>query len=217
MLTADSAFAEFTTAWKAGRRPRVHEFLDRTAPSDHDAFLELVGIWMDVAATPEYDDATYAQIAAAPEVSGVVDAVRNDGTLWPEVLPKLRQRRGMSLRELATAVVKALGVDGGETRAEHWLGRMETDDVDPRGVSRRLLDAIATALETSVETLASAGDVANWTPVPTARLMWRADAPDQAELGRHLDVLMEVAAAAPSRREGPEETIDRMFTGGREA
>jgi hypothetical protein len=218
-MTSEHALGEFAAAWKAGERPRVEDYAERVAPAERERFLALAAAWMDVAPVPDWEPATAARIAAEPDVALVVEAVRSERALWPELLPALRRRRGLSLDALAGALVERLELRGGERRAAHWLGRMERGELEPAGVSRRLLDALGGALGVATRALEEAGDAGAWrrpAAAAGAGLLWRAEQPSQADVGRHLDVLADVASAPGGEGGGPEAALDRLFTGGRD-
>src|SRR5690242_9677049 len=73
MSTTDQLLSEFIDAWNAGRRPRVREYLARLPDGpDRDELAEQLSTWLEVAPTPDYDNATRARIAAEPTVAQVV-------------------------------------------------------------------------------------------------------------------------------------------------
>ncbi len=221
MTRVEHALGEFAAAWKAGRRPRIEQFVARLDPSDREEFLELVDAWLELAPDPVYDEGTRTRIAGESDVAAVVHALREDRTLWPDLLPRLRERRGLSLRELSHLLVEVLALPAAtaadESRLAGWLERMETDRVDPDGVTRRVLCALGDTLGVSATTLEDAGDVRGWRPATAGGLLWRADVPAQAQLGAQLDALAAAGAMpAPDHDSaGTGDDVDALFTAGR--
>ncbi len=230
MSTAEDVLGRFAAAWKAGEHPRIEEYADQVDPTEVDTFLDMAVAWMDVAPDPPMDQATYAAIAATPAIAATAQAIREDASLWPALLPQLREKRGLSVGDLAAKVTAALGIRGADARTEHWLRRMEDDRVDPAGVSRRVFDALGAALKVPAGVIADAGDVKGWRPAAAAGggLLWRTDDADMDDTGHALDVIAELAsipmpaasarpaaADAPSAPPRPDDLIDDLFTLGR--
>jgi hypothetical protein len=215
MSSVEQVLARFVEDWKAGRRPQVEAYLDQVDDARRDELSELIATWMEVAPTPELDAAAVADIHEQPGVRAVIEALGGPAGLWPTMLPSLRERAGLTVRELAARVVGAVGLGSdAEERTAWWLGRMEHGELDPRRVTRRALDAIGRALGVDAAELERAGGLR---PAVAANLLWRADEPVQATMGSHLDVLADALAApaqAPLRDPSTADEVDRLFTGG---
>lgn len=208
-MTIDQALSEFVDAWNAGRRPKVDEWLDRVPEEERDELADALLAWLEVAPTPAYDDAALAAIRAEP----VLARLRAEQGALPQVLPALRARRGIALRELAQRVAAAAGLPGEDARAAAYLERLERGDLDGARLSRRLLDALAGALGASREALADAAALA--VPLrPAAGVQYRREE-DGAWWGEELDAL--TAAAFTPAPEAPLDELDRLFLGGHEA
>jgi hypothetical protein len=207
----DRILSEFIDAWNAGRRPDVGEYLARVPPgSERTELAGEITTWLTSAPTPDYDDATYAQIAAEPLVREVVAAVEQPAGLWPTLLARLRRRSRMSTAEVARAISEPLGVAGHEDKTARYLDDMESGRLDPSGVSRRVLEALARVLGVRDTDLAAAGDL-GMAPRAAGALL-RAE-PGAAEAATpHLEVLAE-AMARPSQQAWDE--VDELFRGGR--
>ena len=207
----DRVLSDFVDEWNAGRRPQVDEWLARVAAGEREELAEALMTWLSVAPTPEYDDALLAQLRADPAVAAVVAGAAGEAGAWPSLLPRLRERAGLAVRELAARVTGAFGLAGQEARAEAYLVRMERGELDATRVSRRLLAALGEALGVSAATLAEAGDLR---PRVAPAVRFRAAPAARAGMmGADMDALSR-AAMAPAPP--PMDELDRLFLGGPE-
>lgn len=217
MSAFDHILSDFIDDWNAGRRPQVPDFLDRAAPSDRHELAARLAEWLAVAPAPGYDDAARAAIRAEAPLRAALRAIEAESGLWPELLPRLRERAGLRLGELAERVTSAFGLAGQEDRAAEYLGRMESGELDASRVSRRLLDVLGRALGIGGGELAEAGDLggAGLRPAPAGGVLFRAERARAGDaLARDLEDLSE-AAMTPAPP--PMDELDRLFTGGPQA
>jgi len=192
---SDKLLSEFVDAWNAGSRPRVGDFLDRAAPAERYELADRLDDWLTMAPAPAYSEQALADIRA--EMAELAPL--------PEVLPGLRERAGLKLRDLAARVTATFGLAGEEERTENYLRQLERGELDETRVSRRLLDALADALGVAAlrgATAAPGG--AMFRAAPGAGMMFEAD----------LEVLSQ-AAMAPAPP--PMDELDRLFLGGPDA
>jgi len=218
MSTSDQVLSDFIDAWNAGRRPSVREFLARVpAGAERDELAEQLSTWLEVAPAPAYDDDARAAIRAEPAVRAVLESAEHEAGLWPAVLPRLRARAGLTVGELASRLVECFSLGrGSEERAADYLERLERGELEPTRVSRRLLDALGSMLETSGRSLADAGTFgAALRPAAAGgRTLFRAEGEAGEWVARDLEVLSRAAMApAPA----PMDELDRLFTGGPDA
>src|SRR4051812_39119514 len=140
----ERVLSEFIDAWNAGRRPDVDAFLERVPEPERAPLAEEITTFLTWAPTPDYDDATLAQIAAEPIVREALGATEQPAGLWPSLLPRLRDRASLTTAQLASRLVEALKLPArSEPKTEGYLEQMERGDLDPSGVSRRLLETLA--------------------------------------------------------------------------
>ena len=144
----DMVLSDFIDAWNAGRRPRVDDYLARVAPAERAELAEQIENWLLMAPTPDYSERD-ARAGSAPSrpCAGALAEIAPEPELWPEVLPRLRERAGLRLRDLAARVTAAFGLGGrgGARRVATSSGWSAASSTRAR-VSRRLLDALGTAL-----------------------------------------------------------------------
>jgi hypothetical protein len=217
-MSIDRVLSEFVDAWNGGRRPRVDDYLERVDAGERDALADALLDWLALAPTPPYSDPARAEIRAEPALQAVLAAVASDAGAWPALLPSLRERAGLAVRDVAARVVAVFGLGGGEERAAAYLERMERGELDAARVSRRLLDALGTALGVTGAELADAGDFGSGlrrpTPAAPGMLFRRAAKTPDPGLA---DELAALSRAALTPAPAPMDELDRLFTGGRGA
>ena len=216
MSTPEKVLSDFIDAWNAGRRPRVHEYLEQVPSGpQRDELADQLSAWLEIAPTPAYSADARAAIRAEPVVQEVLATVGEDAGLWPVLLPRLRARAGLGVREVAAALLDRLGVgSANEERAADYLQRMERGQLRPEGVSRRLLDALGDLLGVSGSSLADAGAGGALRPAAAGGTLFRADEDAGRWLAEDIEVLSQAAMApAPA----PMDELDRLFCGGPDA
>jgi hypothetical protein len=86
-----------------------------------------------------------------------VDVLVAQGTLWPFVLPGLRERLQIKRKELAKQLAEALGHSDQREKVERYYHQMETGQLDPEGVTDPALEALGRILGRNAETLRQMG------------------------------------------------------------
>jgi hypothetical protein len=204
----DRVLSEFIDAWNAGRRPDVDEHLARVDPAQRDELAGDIAAFVAFAPTPDYDDAALAAIRAEPAVAAGAAAATARGGLWPALLPRLRERAALSTAQLADGLVGALGLPSDhEPKTRGYIEQLEAGELEPRGLSGRLLDALARLLGVPRGELEGAS--AFGAPAPAA--LFRAEGPAAETIRADLDVIAD-ALAAPSGAAWDE--VDELFRGG---
>ena len=212
---ADEALSEFIDAWNAGRRPRALDYLRRVPEgAARDELAAQLFAWLEVAPGPELDPAVRAGIRAEPAVAGAMAAAEAEAGLWPQLVPRLRERAGLSVGDVAARLVERFGLGArDEERATRYLERLEGGDLEPARVSRRLLDALGELLGAGGRTLADAG-LLGAAARPAGAALFRGGANAGDQLAEDLDVL---GAAATTPAPPPMDELDRLFAGGPDA
>ncbi len=211
MSTIDRLFSEYVDAWNRGEDPRVEDTLARAEPDERDALRSLLADWLAIAPTPALQPAAAAAVAADPILRAALDATGRDAGAWPELLPRLRERAGLSVRAVAERITGVFGLGGQEERAAARLEQMERGELDASRVSRRLLDALGTVLGVPGDELAEAGTL-RFRPAAAPRALFRAD--DGAPRPALAEDFRALAAAAARPAPPPMDELDRLFLGG---
>lgn len=209
-MTSDRVLSQFIDAWNAGLRPDVDAYLERVPADERPELAEALSSFLTWAPAPDYGGAALDAIAAEPAVVAATSAA-----LWPALLPPLRRRAALSTRELAARVVELLRLPAGSAaKTERYLTRMEAGELEPAGVSRRLLEALGRILGIPAGELEAAGDVSalRASPPAAAPARFRA-APGAADAVREdLEILADALSAAPA---DDWDEVDVLFRGGR--
>jgi hypothetical protein len=204
----DRILSDFIDAWNAGRRPDFDEHLARAAEADREQLAADITAFVGFAPTPDYDDAALAAIRAEPAVAAGAAAATARGGLFPSLLPRLRERAALSTAQLAAGLVGALGLPSDrEPKTRGYLEQLEAGELEPRGLSGRLLDAMARLLGVPRGELEGAS--AFGAPAPVA--LFRAEGPAAERIRADLDVIAD-ALAAPSGAGWDE--VDELFRSG---
>jgi transcriptional regulator with XRE-family HTH domain len=184
-----NAFAE---AWRSGARPDAAEYLDRAPPGQREELAAAIEGFLAVAPEPDYDANAWAALTADPAVPAVA------AEAWSTLLPRLRERRGLSTDGLAAALADRFAVAQPRTRA--YLDDLEHDRLRPERLSRRLLDALAALLDAPAAWLERAAS----TPA-AASALYRGRTEER----------LEVLADAMLTPKDEWDAVDELFQGGR--
>jgi transcriptional regulator with XRE-family HTH domain len=207
MTTIEQILGEFIDAWNAGLRPDVDAYLQRVPGAERDELAAQLATWLEIAPTPNYDEATRTAIRNEPVLRAALDAAAEMRSPLSARLPTLRERAGLAVRDVAHRLVAIFQLDD-EARAGAYLEQIERDELDASRVSLRLLDALAAILDVDRDQLA---------PGPTAlasgQAFFRSDEDADVWLADDIDALSR-AALAPAPASRPMDELDRLFLGG---
>jgi transcriptional regulator with XRE-family HTH domain len=201
--------SEFIDAWNAGRRPDVDEHVARAPAGERADLAEELLAFLAFAPAPDYGAAELDAIREEPVVVEALGAAGARGGLLPALLPRLRERRSLSVAALAEERTGALGL--ARDRAEKtgaYLERLEGGELEPARISRRVFEALARVLRVPRSELEGAGELSRWGTAP----VFRGDEDATEAVAPHLDLLGE-ALATPGGAERDE--VDDLFLGGR--
>jgi hypothetical protein len=215
MTTPEQILSEFIDAWNAGERPRARQYLSRVPQGpERDELAEGITVWLETAPSPRFTAERRAEIRREPIVADVLAAADEGRGLWPQVIPRLRTRAGLSVPQLATAIRERFGLAAGfQARTAEYLERMERGNLEPSRVSHRLLDALGDILGAGGRALADAGTLAAPPPRPAGGVLFRAEPDADRSIAADIDVLSR-AATSPAPK--PLDDLDRLFLGGPE-
>src|SRR4051794_6839442 len=200
MTDPDRILSEFIDAWAAGERPEPEDYIERAPVPTRDALADDIATYLEHAPTPAYSPATLDELMADPAVTELAAAIESERGLWPALLPRLRRQARLERSELAVRLVARLGIEGGEAKVERYLEQMEQGKLNPRGVSRRVLDSLGRIFGVGGDVLARAADFQLFG--------------DPAESGVTLGGAVG-DRQGPGAGAGPFDEIDRLFCGGR--
>lgn len=206
--TIEQLLGQFVEAWNDGTRPDVRDYLAR-APEDERAELaSRISTWLEVAPTPQYDDAALAEIAAEPALVAAFAEFDAEPVALAEQVATLRERAGLAISDVAARLVSLFHV-GDQARAEAYLERLEDGKLDERRLSRRLLGGLAAILGADPSQLSARPAFAS------GQTFFRADG-EADEWRQGIDALSR-SAMAPAPEGGQLDDLDRLFCGGPDA
>lgn len=206
--SSETLLSQFIDAWTSGERPDVDAYVSRAADSERDLLEREIHTFLLHAPTPSYSDEVRDQIAIEPLTRAVADMPGELG-LWPTLLPSLRKRAQLRRDQVVERLAEALGVGPAKRKVARYYHGMEAGTLEPQGVSKRVLEALASVLPISLAELEEAG-----------RFRGFASPGPQAAYGRtydvasgQLDVVPAMASPGVSAEEWDE--VDELFLGGR--
>lgn len=200
MSDLDRILSEFMDAWEAGRVPDPDAYLERVAPSEQHELSAQIRAYLAIAPEPAYDEATWQRLCDDPAALRAQSIPLGEPEPWPSLLPRLRQRLGLSRRDVAAR----LGVKRPE-KAERYLTAMEDGSHEPRRVTRSALARLAAVLGVTEDALGWTGGA------PSPALLRAAAPPAAAAPAIDLDVLADLATTPADEWDDS----DELFCGGR--
>ncbi len=204
-MTDSRLLSAFIDAWNAGERPRVDDYLAQEAEADREDLAAGIATFLSVAPTPQFSAKALGALFADPQVKQLEQLPSEHG-LWPATLPRLRREARLRRDELVRRLADALGVSDREAKVARYYHGLETGTLEPRGVSDRVINALASILRVDADELAEAG-----------RLSGFARATPRTAFGRSYS-LSDAASALPASvtRAAAEEEwdeVDELFRG----
>ena len=132
-------FDEYASAYARGERPQAREYLARAGPQA-DELARLIDRFLVSAPAVEPDEETMTIVGALVEGH-------------PPLL-ELRVQRGLRREQVVDALVRLLGLDPKkERKLADYYHRLVGGLLEPRGVDRRVWDALAETFKTRVDDL----------------------------------------------------------------
>jgi len=209
MSTTDQLLGQFIEAWHAGERPDVRTYLERASADERDELAAMLSTWLELAPTPAYDEQALAEISAEPALRAALDAAAADPVPVGQQVLTLRERAGLGVAEVARRLTRLFEL-GDEPRTAEYLQELERGELDPGGLSRRLLAGLAAILGADRDELTLRPTMA------TGQTFFRADGDADEWFAESLDA-MSMAALSDAPASGPLDELDLLFVGGPEA
>src|SRR4051794_3268494 len=194
--TREQVLSEFIDAWNAGQRPDVDEYIARVPADEQDTLGEELVSFLSFAPTPEYSDVALTAVRA--ELAETLGGAAEPAGVLAALLTRLRERFGVSTAEVAGELVGDLGLQPEQAqKTAGYLERLETGELEPTRVSRRVFEALGRVFRIPGSELEGAADRSSWSvvPMPPAAPVFRADEDAKETAGRHLEVLADALAA----------------------
>jgi hypothetical protein len=176
-------FDEYAAAYARGERPQAREYLARAGPQA-DELAGLIDRFLVSAPAVEPDAETMTIVGALVEGH-------------PPLL-ELRVQRGLRREQVVDALVRLLNLDAKkEAKVAAYYHQLEGGLLEPRGVDRRVWDALAETLKTRVD------DLVAWRPRPAETV--------PAYLRASSAPAVMPPLASPAAAESERDEIDELF------
>ena len=212
MADPQKLLREFVERFEAGERVQPQELLARARPDDRRELAALLDDYLAHAPRRRFDPEAFASSPARPLVDDLTQALEGRAGAWPVLLPRLRAGARLKRSALVAALAEALGVSGNEAKVGAYYHAMEQGTLDPRGVSDRVLEALAALTGTTAQALRDAASaIAPRGPAPSSGPAFARTAMPDAE---HLDVMASRADDSAGGDRPQRDEVDDLFTGG---
>ena len=209
MRTTHQLLGEFIEAWNAGERPDVREYLARANADERDDLSTLLSAWLELAPTPAWDEATLDEISATPALRAALEAASTAPLSVGEQVLALRERAGLGVGEVGRRLARLFGLRDAP-RATAYLEELERGELDPGGLSRRLLAGLAAILG------ADRDELTFQPAMSSGQTFFRSEGEADEWFAQGVDALSR-AALAPAPESGPLDELDLLFVGGPKA
>jgi hypothetical protein len=208
MDSVENAFNEYVAAFNAGDfDPRP--FLARLDETDRPRLELLIDSFLEEAPPREYSEEAFESSGARDLAASVLENISGASGQWPVLLPKLRDEQGLMRSQVVDRLAAELEADPSETeKIGDYLHDMEWGTLPAKGVSGRVLEALAGIYRTTAEALADAGRALGPPTGRTGPVYLRV--PSDQEYVAAADE----ESALESRSADPPDRIDRLFTAG---
>ncbi len=194
--TIEQLFREFAGQHEVGGAVDVAGYLDR-AGDDRARLADMLEAYLVARPSARVTD---------DELDAMYERLDQAALPWPDLLPMLREQRGITRGGLVRRLAEALGYPDATSQVEGYLHELEAGSLDPRRVRGPVVAALAAALSVSGDLLERGRRLtAIDPPADRVGLAFLREAPAAVPAA---DVLFDQSADA----ERPE--IDDLFTGG---
>ena len=208
MSDVDRLLADYIAEHRAGGEADPRAFLSRASLSEQRELASLIDAYLARAPRQSFDQASFRGSSAERTVDELERALGGQAGLWPAVLPRLRDRAGLRRSELVERLADELGVGDRKDKVADYYHEMEQGLLPARGVSDRVLDALARILGDTTQSLKDAGRLLTPptegpTTAPAAAFARRA----------HAEPATAASAGTQPPAQGEWDEVDELFRG----
>jgi hypothetical protein len=155
----DRLLAEYIAEHRAGGEADPRAFLSRASPAEQRELACLIDAYLARAPRQSFDRASFRGSSAERTVDELERALGGQAGLWPALLPRLRDRAGLKRSDLVERLADDLGLGDRKDKVADYYHEMEQGLLPARGVSDRVLDALARILGDTAQSIKDAGRV----------------------------------------------------------
>lgn len=202
------AFDEYVAAFNSGDfDPRP--FIERFEGAEREGLELLIESFLEEAPPREYSEEAFRKSTAKDVAASVMEGISGLAGQWPVLLPELRDERQMKRAQVVDGLARELGADPREKeKIGLYLHDMEWGTLPAKGVSGKVIEALARVLKTKASLLEMAGRALG-PPTGSSGPVFSRTPSDQDFV-----VIADQESAPVSRAADPPDRIDRLFTGG---
>ena len=157
MIDVDRLLADYIAEHRSGGEADPSEYLSRASPAQRAELAALIDAYLARAPRQPFDQTAFRGSTAERTVDELERAIAGQAGLWPAVLPRLRDRAGLKRSTLVERLAAVLGVGDRQDKVAGYYHEMEQGLLPARGVSDRVLDALAAILGETAQSLRDAG------------------------------------------------------------
>jgi hypothetical protein len=213
MADVDQLLREYIAEHRAGGEANPRAYLDQVEGADRAELAALIDAYLVRSPGQPWDEEAYSGTPAERLVESLHEALAGASGSWPVLLPQLRHRAKIKREALVERLAAALGVAGREEKVAYYYNQMEHGRLAPAGVSDRVLEALASIVDTTKEALRQAGQAVAASDADAGPVFARKAAPPPPELAE--PAALADADEAPGRAATPErDEVDQLFLGG---
>jgi hypothetical protein len=156
MPEIDDLLRRFIERYESGEPIAPADLLAQVQGTDRKELEALLDAYLARAPRRPFSAEAFASSPARPVVDDLAQSLEGIAGTWPVVLPRLRSRARLRRSELVSRLAAALGVADREAKVAVYYHAMEQGELDPAGVSDRVLDALARLTGTTARALRDA-------------------------------------------------------------
>jgi hypothetical protein len=207
MSTVERLLAEYVAAFQSGQTD-PWPYLDQVEGEERDQLDRKMDEFLTQVEPARWDEAAYRKSPASGLVDRLVPEMLVPEHGWCDLLPSLRLRMKMKREAVTAELARSLEAKGREEdeKVADYYNDMEQGNLDPRGVSDQVLEALSGIYGTTVDVLRRVGE-ATRPPDSRGAVFARGD----YELMEMADARASLSEPSFSRIKGKPDRIDRLF------
>src|SRR3954449_12052418 len=143
MADVQQLFSDYVAEHKGGGEADPAAYLQKLDGTDQAELAALIDAYLVRSPGRWWDAGAYEGSAAQQTAERLERSLSGQSGLWPELLPRLRERARVKRGDLVERLAGALGVGGQTEQVAAYYHQMEQGQLDSEGVSTRVLEALA--------------------------------------------------------------------------
>jgi hypothetical protein len=214
MADVDQLLKQYIVEHRAGGEANPRAYLDQVEGTERAELAELIDAYLARSPGQPWDEEAYGGSPAERTVASLHESLAGASGSWPVVLPQLRYRARIKREQLVERLAAALGVAGREEKVAFYYNQMEHGRLAPAGISDRVLEELATIVDTTKEALRQAGQAVSASDADAGAVFARKAAPPPPEYAEPPGMARPgEGPAVPKAAEFDRDEVDELFLG----